>query len=222
MALYELMAHFSISRTAVSKHLSILKEAGLVDSRKVGRETRYRLNAYPLKEISQWVSFYESFWTDRLLKLDSMLKNQINENREEQDMVADVKLDFHYEVPRTKVWEALTQSNLLSQWIMDNNFKAEVGYQFEFTAEANEWWDGIIQGEVLKVEEPSKLEYTWKSVGEETIVTWTLNETEDNQTNLHFEMSGFSEETKSSPGAIDGAIYSWTEFATKLTEVLEK
>lgn len=56
--LHELTALFPMGRTAVSKHLTILKEAGLVFDRKVGRETRYRLNAFPLREIQDWVAFY--------------------------------------------------------------------------------------------------------------------------------------------------------------------
>lgn len=136
-------------------------------------------------------------------------------------MTADVILDFHYEAPIEKVWEALTESNLLKEWIMDNNFKAEVGYNFEFTSEPNEWWDGIISGEVLVVEEPTKLEYKWISAGEETVVTWTLTQSTSKETDLHFEMSGFSEETKARPGAIQGAIYSWSEFAKKLKTIVE-
>ena len=62
LPLYELTVQFQMGRTAVSKHLTILKEAGLVTVRKVGRETRYRINAAPLQEIKDWVSFYENFW----------------------------------------------------------------------------------------------------------------------------------------------------------------
>lgn len=51
LPLYELTAQFQMGRTAVSKHLAILKEAGLVVHRKAGRETRYRLNAAPLRKI---------------------------------------------------------------------------------------------------------------------------------------------------------------------------
>lgn len=60
LPLNELTVHFEMGRTAVSKHLAILKEAGLAISRKVGRETRYRLNAAPLREIEDWVSFYKN------------------------------------------------------------------------------------------------------------------------------------------------------------------
>lgn len=74
LPLHELTAQFDMGRTAVSKHLAILKDAGLVMARKEGRETRYRLNAAPLKEIQDWVSFYEGFWKDRISKLHFLLE----------------------------------------------------------------------------------------------------------------------------------------------------
>lgn len=73
LPLHELTPHFRMGRTAVSKHLAILKEAGLVTDRKVGRETRYRLNAAPLQEIKDWVSFYEKFWIERVALLKNLL-----------------------------------------------------------------------------------------------------------------------------------------------------
>ncbi|WP_240793417.1 ArsR/SmtB family transcription factor [Psychrobacillus vulpis] len=76
LPLNELTVHFQMGRTAVSKHLAILKEAGLVTNRKVGRETRYRLNATPLKEIKDWVSFYEGFWKERIAKLNLLLEEK--------------------------------------------------------------------------------------------------------------------------------------------------
>ena len=74
--LHEITPQFQMGRTAVSKHLAILKEAGLVADRKVGRETRYRLNAAPLEEIKDWVSFYEGFWKERFVKLNSILEEK--------------------------------------------------------------------------------------------------------------------------------------------------
>ncbi|WHX69367.1 metalloregulator ArsR/SmtB family transcription factor [Peribacillus frigoritolerans] len=76
LPLNELTAHFEMGRTAVSKHLAILKEAGLVISRKVGRETRYRLNAGPLREIEDWVSFYRRFWGERISLLNQILEEE--------------------------------------------------------------------------------------------------------------------------------------------------
>ncbi|SFS77587.1 metalloregulator ArsR/SmtB family transcription factor [Paenibacillus sp. 453mf] len=60
---------FPISRTAVSKHLRVLSDAGLVKDRKVGRETRYRLDTEPLIELKRWLSYYERFWDNKLMLL---------------------------------------------------------------------------------------------------------------------------------------------------------
>lgn len=59
-------SHYEMSRTAVSKHLRILAEAGLVKERKVGRETRYRLDAEPLQQLKRWLAFYERYWENKL------------------------------------------------------------------------------------------------------------------------------------------------------------
>ncbi len=76
LPLNRLTAHFSMGRTAVSKHLTILKEAGLVTDRKVGRETRNRLNAAPLKELQDWLAYYEKFWKQNLMRLDQFLREE--------------------------------------------------------------------------------------------------------------------------------------------------
>ncbi|RNB73235.1 ArsR/SmtB family transcription factor [Brevibacillus panacihumi] len=68
--------HFPISRTAVSKHLRILAEAGLVQERKVGRETRYRMQPEPLQELKQWLAYYEQFWDNKLAALAHYMENQ--------------------------------------------------------------------------------------------------------------------------------------------------
>ena len=76
LPLHELTVHFQMGRTAVSKHLAILKDADLVIARRVGRETRYRLNATPLMEIQDWVAFYEGFWKERITKLSHLLEEK--------------------------------------------------------------------------------------------------------------------------------------------------
>jgi DNA-binding transcriptional ArsR family regulator len=77
--LHELTEQFQMGRTAVSKHLAILKEAGLVTSRKVGRETRFRLNASPLREVQDWVAFYSKFWSMNMLRLNQLLEEEEEE-----------------------------------------------------------------------------------------------------------------------------------------------
>ena len=74
LPLHELTTQFQMGRTAVSKHLAILKEADLVTSRKVGKETRYRLNAAPLQKVKDWLSFYEEFWSEKAVLLKNILE----------------------------------------------------------------------------------------------------------------------------------------------------
>lgn len=74
LPLHELTTQFQMGRTAVSKHLTILKEADLVTNRKLGRETRYRLNPAPLQEVKDWLSFYETFWNERAILLKNILE----------------------------------------------------------------------------------------------------------------------------------------------------
>lgn len=68
--------HFPISRTAVSKHLRILSDAGLVRERKVGRETRYKLQPERLIELRQWLSFFERFWDEKIAMLKNFVENE--------------------------------------------------------------------------------------------------------------------------------------------------
>ena len=67
--------HFPISRTAVSKHLRVLSEAGLVKERRVGRETRYKLQPDPLVELKDWLQYFELFWENKLGALGRFLES---------------------------------------------------------------------------------------------------------------------------------------------------
>ena len=70
---------FSLSRTAVNKHLHFLSEAGLVTSQKVGRETRYKLQPEPLVELKQWLAFFEQYWDDKLSALKKYVETEKND-----------------------------------------------------------------------------------------------------------------------------------------------
>ncbi|GAA5345914.1 ArsR family transcriptional regulator [Planifilum fimeticola] len=75
MPVTRIAGHFPVSRTAVSKHLRVLSEAGLVTERKEGREKRYRLRSEPLLELKEWLSYFEGFWEDRLARLKDMVES---------------------------------------------------------------------------------------------------------------------------------------------------
>lgn len=62
-----------VSQPAVSKHLAVLKRAGLVYSRRTGRETHYRIRAEGLTPLIDWMSYYGAFWPERLDALEALL-----------------------------------------------------------------------------------------------------------------------------------------------------
>lgn len=74
MSITEIVGFYTISRTAVNKHLHILLNAGLVRSQKVGRETRYTLNPEPLVELKNWLTFFEQYWDKKLLALKEYIE----------------------------------------------------------------------------------------------------------------------------------------------------
>jgi DNA-binding transcriptional ArsR family regulator len=72
----DLVAIAGVSQPAVSQHLRVLKDAGLVGERAQGRFRFYRLKAKPLAEVLAWVRAYETFWTDRLAALGRVLDEE--------------------------------------------------------------------------------------------------------------------------------------------------
>ena len=69
----ELLEPFSMSQPAISKHLRILRQAGLVTSRKEGRLRLYAINANRLREAYDWVSLFEKYWDEKLDALGKYL-----------------------------------------------------------------------------------------------------------------------------------------------------
>jgi DNA-binding transcriptional ArsR family regulator len=67
---------FDTSRQAVSKHIKILNECGMLKPKKAGREIHYRLNPGKMKEADKWISQFRQLWNDRFSQLDNLLINQ--------------------------------------------------------------------------------------------------------------------------------------------------
>jgi len=125
-------------------------------------------------------------------------------------------LDYQYKTSMEKLWVALTDSSKLAKWVMPNDFKPIVGYRFQFRNQPNEYWDGIVDGEVLVVDPPNRLSYTWGTGDERHTVTWTLQDLGDGRVNLHLEQTGIS-----STQALGGAKYGWTAMCGELEKLLE-
>ncbi len=71
--LSELCASMPMSRIGVMKHLDVLEEAGLITTRKVGRERLHYLNPEPLRDIDSWLGGYRRHWEERMDRLQELI-----------------------------------------------------------------------------------------------------------------------------------------------------
>ncbi|MBD8066629.1 SRPBCC domain-containing protein [Devosia sp. PTR5] len=122
--------------------------------------------------------------------------------------------------PPEKLWRALTQPHLISEWLMDNDFVPEAGHHFQLRGE----WGGVLECEVLALEPNRRLSYSWNFANDdpayalESVVVFTLSPT-DTGTHLRVEQSGFRPEQKQAYG---GAHAGWQQFLAKLDELLPR
>src|SRR5690242_9589786 len=81
--------------------------------------------------------------------------------------------------PAERIWRALTVPELIEEWLMKNDFSAEKGHRFTFRATPVPGWSGVTNCQVLEIEAPHRLVYSWgdgteSDSGLKTVVTWTL------------------------------------------------
>jgi uncharacterized protein YndB with AHSA1/START domain len=115
--------------------------------------------------------------------------------------------------PPEKIWRALTQPQLIEEWLMKNNFKPVVDHQFNLSAE----W-GAVECKVLEVEPNKTLSYTWGGMGLESVVTWTLTPS-GKGTHLRMEQVGFRPDQQM---AYQGAKFGWQKFFASLEQVVAR
>lgn len=118
--------------------------------------------------------------------------------------------------PPEKLWRALTESPLIAQWLMKNDFEPVVGRKFQLRADPVPNWNGIVDCEVLVVDPLKRLSYSWGSLGLGSVVLFTLTPAEGG-THVRMEQSGFAPDQQA---AYNGAQYGWQKFFDGLERVL--
>jgi len=119
--------------------------------------------------------------------------------------------------PPEKLWRALTENQLVAQWLLKNDFEPTVGKKFQFRSDPVQNWDGIINSEVLLVDPITRLSYTWSSMGLDSVVLFILTPS-DGGTHLRMEHSGFRPDQQQAYG---GAKYGWQNFFNRMEQVLD-
>jgi uncharacterized protein YndB with AHSA1/START domain len=127
-----------------------------------------------------------------------------------------VVIEKQFPHPPEKLWRALTESPLVAQWLLNNDFEPTVGHKFQFRSEPVQGWNGIIDCKVLAIDPLKRLSYTWASMGLESVVLFTLTP-QDGGTHLRVEQSGFPMDQDH---AYKGATYGWQSFLGKLDKVV--
>ena len=125
--------------------------------------------------------------------------------------------------PPEKVWRALTQAELIAEWLMQNDFKPIVGHRFQFRAKPVPGWSGITNCEVLEVHAPKRLVYRWgdgteSDSGLSTVVAWTLTPA-DNGTLVRMEQSGFRPQDEA---GYKGMGSGWPRIIDRLDQIAER
>ncbi|MEL6556594.1 MAG: SRPBCC domain-containing protein [Bacteroidota bacterium] len=102
-----------------------------------------------------------------------------------------IKMKVTYDHSLESVWEALTDAEAMSEWLMPCDIKPIVGHQFQFRTKPYPGFDGIVNCEVLEVIEKELLSFSWNGGSlKETKVSFRLEKNGDGTT-LQFEHSGF-------------------------------
>ncbi len=125
-SVHDLAAPFDMRRPAVSQHLRVLRDAGLVTEERGGRERHYRLDTSPLRAVTDWAAHYERFWQRRPAAPRSAGGGRL---------MASVEVDEVLPYPPGRVWQALTDPALLGRWLMPNDSKPVIGHLFTFRTE---------------------------------------------------------------------------------------
>lgn len=136
-----------------------------------------------------------------------------------------IKHQFFFAHPPEAVWQYLTDSGLMAQWLMKNTFKPVVGAIFQFTTgpipKLN--FDGIFHCKVLEIVPLKKLSYTWNcgpgggEIDLESVVVWQLMP-RDNGTELFLEHSGFAK--KENLDMYHGLLHGWLEKFQNIEKLL--
>ena len=136
-------------------------------------------------------------------------------------MTESIRREIAFPQSREDVWQALTDSAALAEWLMPNDFEPRVGHRFTFRTQPNPQagFDGIVHCEVLECVPPSRLAYSWAGGGLDTRVSYRL-EPDGDGTRVFFEQSGFDLSQPWGDASFRGAEAGWDRMHERLAHVI--
>jgi DNA-binding transcriptional ArsR family regulator len=90
----EVVDALGLAQPSVSKHLRVLREVGLVQARRDGRQIWYRTNAHAIRPLYEWAATFERFWSQQLRRIKERAES--SQGPERQDDVQSLKSQKHH------------------------------------------------------------------------------------------------------------------------------
>jgi uncharacterized protein YndB with AHSA1/START domain/DNA-binding transcriptional ArsR family regulator len=143
-----------MTRFGVMKHLRILESAGLVTSRKVGRERLHYLNPVPIRLIhDRWIGKYAEPWASGLADLKTRLEGEAMDRRPRH------VFQVYIRTTPEQLWQAITDPEITARWFhrsrVDSRWRAGEPVRYFIDNEL------VVDGEVLDADPPKRLVTTW-------------------------------------------------------------
>jgi uncharacterized protein YndB with AHSA1/START domain len=172
----ELEGRFEMTRFGVMKHLKLLEEAGLVVTRRQGREKLHFLNPVPIRLVhDRWVSKYAEPWVAGLSEIKQRLESQMEKVYE-----------IYIRTTPERLWEAITDPDIRKKY----NFGAGVSSDWKVGSRLQMGVPDVDvllgDGEVLEIDPPRRLVHTMTALWGDDVksegasrVTWEITQVED-------------------------------------------
>ncbi len=166
-----------MTRFGVMKHLKVLEEAGLVTTKKRGREKLHFLNPVPIRLVhDRWVSKYAEPWAAAL----TGLKRNLEEN------VMEKVFEIYIKTTPGRLWEAITTSELRQKYTFGVGIESDWSEGSPYKAVHPGAGVTISEGENLEVDPPRRLVQSFNAVWSDDVkaagtsrVTWEIEQVED-------------------------------------------
>jgi uncharacterized protein YndB with AHSA1/START domain len=167
-----LEARVPMTRFGVMKHLKVLEEAGLVVTKRRGREKLHFLNPVPIRLIhDRWVSKYAEPWAAGLTGLKKTI---------EEDMMEKV-FEIYIKTTRERLWQAITDPDLRAKYTFGVRVRSDYTPGSEYEGETNGGPGIIFSGENLEVDPPRRLVQSYNAQWSDDVkaegtsrVTWEI------------------------------------------------
>jgi uncharacterized protein YndB with AHSA1/START domain/DNA-binding transcriptional ArsR family regulator len=166
-----------MTRFGVMKHLKVLEEAGLIVTKRRGREKLHFLNAVPIRLVhDRWVSKYAEPWVAAL----SELKNSIEEDHMEK------VFEIYIKTTPERLWDAITSSEMRSKYNFGVGVTSDWTAGSHYVATHPNAPAFLMEGENIEVDPPRRLVQSFKALWSDDVkgegtsrVTWEIERVED-------------------------------------------